>query len=90
MYIPGKSFQETACEHFIKKGKMQPHSWLGVHNQCWPWASAIGWCPEKQRGWYLSVQFVFEVSFEPCLPEMPSSVQNDLFGEYDAVMSPPS
>lgn len=89
MYIPGKGFQETAHEHFIKKRKMQPHSWLGICSQCWPWASSIGWCPKEQWGWYLSVQFVFEVSFEPCLPEMPSSVQNDLFGDYDAVRFPP-
>lgn len=89
MYIPGRSFQETAYEHFIKKGKMQPHSWLGICSQRWPWASSIGWRPEEQWGLNLSVRCVFEVFFEPCLPEMPGSVQNDLFGEYDAVGSPP-
>lgn len=68
---------------------MQPHSWLDILSQCWPWATSVGWCPEEQWDWYLSVQFVFGVFFESCLLETPSSAQNNLFGEDDAAGSLP-
>lgn len=59
-----------------RRERVKPHFWPDIRSQCWPWATSTGWCPEEQQGWYLSVQFVFEVLSEPWLLGMPSSAQN--------------